>query len=166
MSTVSENVEPKPKPALRLVRPSHPATALGLAVSHLMLKPAFARLQFGDWSRILVGQINRGHCCFVADAQDQIVGFMGWLLTTQEKAEAWVEDRRGLSFEDSKAGDCVVINAWSADSNAVTRLLVRHARRAFGDKQTLYFKRHYPDGSTRPARLSVNEFVRGHLARG
>ena len=164
MSTTEENAETKP--ALRLVRSTNPATALGLAVSHLMLKPAFVRLQFGDWSRILVGQINRGHYCLVADPQERIVGFMGWLLTTQEKAEAWVEDRRGLSYADSKAGDCVVINAWSADTNAVTRMLLRHARRAFAEKQTVYYKRHYADGATRPVRLPVNEFVRGHASRG
>ena len=47
---------------LRLFRPdSPPAVALGLAVNHLMTKPAFAQLSFGDWSRILVGQINRKH---------------------------------------------------------------------------------------------------------
>jgi hypothetical protein len=40
-------------------RPDNPYVALGLAVSHLMTKPAFATLRFGEWSRILVGQINR-----------------------------------------------------------------------------------------------------------
>lgn len=155
----------EPRPALRIVRSSNPATALGLAVSHLMGKPAFARLQFGDWSRILVGQINRGHYCFAADAEDRICGFMGWLLTDRDKAEAWVEGRRGLGFADSQAGDCVVLNAWSADSLAVTHLLRRHARRIFADKATLYFKRHYPDGSTRPARLAVNAFVKQHSAK-
>ena len=152
-------------PAHRIVKVANPATALGLAVSHLMLKPAFAKLQFGDWSRILVGQINRGHYLLAVDAQERVVGFMGWLLTAQDKAEAWVEDRRGLSFEDSRAGDCVVINAWSADSNAITRAILRHARRAFADKAMVYYKRHYPDGSTRPVRLTINEFVKGHAAR-
>jgi hypothetical protein len=48
-------------PRLRLFRPAHPAIALGLAVSHLMTKPAFAHEEFGSWSRVLVGQVNRGH---------------------------------------------------------------------------------------------------------
>ena len=152
-------------PALRIVKVANPATALGLAVSHLMLKPAFARLQFGDWSRILVGQINRGHYLLAVDPQERVVGFMGWLLTSQDKAEAWVEDRRGLSFADSRAGDCVVINAWSADRNAITREILRHARRAFADKAMVYYQRHYPDGTTRPVRLTINEFVKGHAAR-
>jgi hypothetical protein len=34
--------------------PNSPYVALGLAVDHLMTKPAFSGLRFGEWSRILV----------------------------------------------------------------------------------------------------------------
>src|SRR5689334_19006146 len=135
-------------PQLRLFRPPSAAAALGLAVSHLMTKPAFANQKFGDWSRILTGQINRGHYCFVIGADHRVQGFMGWALATEEHAEGWVEGRRPLSFEDSKAGDCMVINAWSADTNAVTRFMLTEARRIARDKRTIYFKRHYKDGTT------------------
>jgi hemolysin-activating ACP:hemolysin acyltransferase len=153
------------QPALRIFKPSNAAAALGLAVSHLMTKPAFAKLQFGDWSRILVGQINRGHYCFAVDADHQVVGFMGWALATREHAEGWVEGTRGLSFEDSKSGDCMIINAWAADDNAVTRFLLAEARRVGSDKSTVYFKRHYKDGTTRPARVAVNAHVAAHIER-
>ena len=159
-------MSPQPQaPQLRLFRPPSAAAALGLAVSHLMTKPAFANLKFGDWSRILVGQINRGHYCFAIDAANQVQGFMGWALASREKAEDWVEGRRALSFDDSRDGDCMIINAWSANSNKVTRFLLAEARRIGSDKSTIYFKRHYKDGTTRPARLSVNEFVRSHVER-
>ncbi len=150
---------------LRLFRPDDPASALGIAVNHLMTKPAFANLRFGDWSRILVGQINRGHYCFVVDDTGQVRGFVGWALTSKEKAEAWVEGRRGLSYQDSSAGDCVVFNAWSANDGEVQRFLVDATRKLIRDKQTIYFKRHYGDGSTRPVRLNVNEFVAAHVGR-
>jgi hemolysin-activating ACP:hemolysin acyltransferase len=149
----------------RLFRPDRPVIALGLAVSHLMTKPAFANLKFGDWSRILVGQINRGHYAFAIDGNNEVQGFAGWALTTRDKAEAWVEGRRGLAYEDSLAGDCIVFNAWSANSRAVHRFLVDEARKIITGKQTMYFKRHYKDGSTRPVRLSVNDFVAGHIER-
>ncbi|CAA2105058.1 hypothetical protein MBUL_03003 [Methylobacterium bullatum] len=154
-----------PPPALRLLRPDKPAMALGLAVSYLMQKPAFANLRFGEWSRILVGQINRGHYCFAIDEAGQVQGFVGWALTSRDKAEAWVEGRLALSYEDSRAGECLVFNAWSANSTRVHRFLVDEARKLISDKQTLYFKRHYPDGTTRPVRLSVNDFVAGHIVR-
>lgn len=163
-----KTAQTKPAPArttLKLFRPDKPATALGLAVSHLMVKPAFANLKFGDWSRILVGQINRGHYCFAVDDKNQIQGFAGWALATREKAEAWVEGRAGLAYEDSLAGECLVFNAWSANNFRVHRFMVDEARKIIVDKETLYFKRHYRDGSTRPVRLTVNEFVGEHIKR-
>jgi hypothetical protein len=30
---------------------------------------------------------------------------------------------------------------------------------------TIYFKRHYKDGTTRPARVAVNAFVTSHIER-
>jgi len=149
---------------LRLFRPNSPVVALGLAVNHLMTKPAFARLLFGDWARILVGQINRKHYYFVTDGRN-VQGFMGWALATREKAEDWVEGRRGLSYEDSKQGDCLIFNAWAADNSRVHRFMVDQARKLIQDKQTLYFKRYYKDGSSRPVRLNVNDFVGSHVRR-
>jgi hemolysin-activating ACP:hemolysin acyltransferase len=154
-----------PRPELRVFRPDNPYIALGLAVNHLMTKPAFANCKFGDWSRILVGQINRKHFWFVVDANNQIQGFMGWALTTKDKAEAWVEGRAGLSFDDAKDGDCVVFNAWAANSLKINRFLLAEGRKVIQGKDMVYFKRHYNDGSTRPARLSVNDFVDQHIER-
>jgi hemolysin-activating ACP:hemolysin acyltransferase len=154
-----------PSPDLRLFRPESPYVALGLAVNHLMTKPAFANLRFGDWSRILVGQINRKHYAFVVDGKNQIQGFLGWALTSKEKAEAWVEGRGGLSYEDSVEGECLIFNAWAASSLEVNRFLVAEARKIMAGKDMVYFKRHYKDGSTRPARLRVNDFVARHIGQ-
>ena len=148
----------------RLVRPDQPALALGMAVNHLMTKPAFAKLKFGDWSKVLVGQINRRHFASAVDAEGQIQGFVGWALTTAERAEAWLEGR-ALSYEESLAGDCVVFNAWSASTTGAQRFLVEEARKLVRDKQTMYFRRAYADGSHRPVRLPVNQFVAGHVER-
>ena len=151
--------------ALRLFRPDKPVLALGLAVNHLMTKPAFANLGLGAWSRILVGQINRGHYAFVVDGDRRIQGFIGWALTTRDKAESWVEGRGTLSYEDCTDGDCVVFNAWSANSAAAHRFILQAARGIVKDKETIYFKRYYADGSSRPVRLSVNDFIGRHIER-
>lgn len=150
---------------LRVARPDNPYLALGLAVSHLMTKPAFGNLRFGDWSRILVGQINRKHFCFVIDGKNQVQGFLGWALASKEAAEAWVEGRGGLSYAESMQGDCIVFNAWASTGAKVNRLLLHEARKAMTGKEMAYFKRHYKDGTTRPARVAVNEFVGQHLER-
>lgn len=150
---------------LRVFRAKDPCIALGLAVSHLMTKPAFAKLPFGDWSRILTGQINRKHYYFAVDSKNQIQGFIGWALTSKEKAEAWVEGRGAVTFADSRDGDCLIFNAWAANTPEVNRFLVSQAREIIQGKDTVYFKRHYKDGSTRPVRLRVNDFVAQHLTR-
>ncbi len=92
-------------------------------------------------------------------------GFLGWALTPEALAEQWVDGRAGLRSDECREGDCVIINAFAADTGAVNRCIVDTMRKLFADKCTLYFKRHYPDGRTRPTRLSVNDFVADHLAR-
>jgi hemolysin-activating ACP:hemolysin acyltransferase len=152
-------------PKYSLFRHNNPATALGMAVNHLMTKPAFAQLKFGEWSRILVGQINRKHYCFVIDENKQIQGFLGWAITTKEKAEAWVEGRGNITGNEANQGDCVIFNAWSANKSAVNRVLLDAARQVMKGNDTMYWKRHYKDGTSRPVRMRINDFVSQHLAR-
>jgi hemolysin-activating ACP:hemolysin acyltransferase len=151
---------------LKAVRPENPYLALGLAVSHLMTKPAFANRQFGDWSRILVGQINRKHYLLVVDADGRVCGFLGWALVTKDEAEAWFENRRDVAQANGKDGDCIVCNAWAASTPAVNRFMVQEARKAAAGRDTVYFKRFYDDGTTRPVRLRVNDLLAQHLAGG
>jgi hemolysin-activating ACP:hemolysin acyltransferase len=152
-----------PHTDLKVFRPQNPYVALGLAVSHLMTQPAFAKLRFGDWSRILTGQINRNHYFFVINGKNQIQGFAGWALTSKDNAEAWVEGRRGLSFDNSRDGDCVVVNVWTASTPEANRFMVAQGRTIAEGKDTVYFKRHYADGRTRAVRLRVKDFVAQHL---
>ena len=153
-----------PREKLRVFRAKDPYIALGLAVSHLMTKPAFANLRFGDWSRILTGQINRKHYYFAVDSKNQIQGFMGWAVTSKEKAEAWVEGRGAVSFADSRDGDCLIFNAWAANTPEVNRFLVSQAREIMQGKDTVYFKRHYKDGSTGASMTSSRSISRDRRA--
>ncbi len=151
--------------ALSAWRPKDPAAALGLAVEFLSKKPAFGRLQFGEWSQVLFYQVARGHFFFVVDRDRRVRGFLGWALTSQALAEQWVESRAGLRNDECREGDCVIVNAFAAETGGANRFIVNTMRKLFATKHTLYFKRHYRDGRTRPTRLSVNDFVAGHLAR-
>jgi hemolysin-activating ACP:hemolysin acyltransferase len=155
----------KSAPGLQILRPKDPYAALGLAVSHLMTKPAFGNLRFGDWSRILVGQINRKHCFFVVDEKKQVQGFLGWALASKANAELWAEGRGALSYQDSVQGECVIFNAWAASGLKVNRFILHEARKVIADKELVYFKRHYKDGTTRTSRLTVTEFVSQHIER-
>ena len=149
--------------SLRFVRPDNDVFALGLAVNHLMTKPAFASLRFGDWSQVLVGQINRKHFWFVVDDRELVQGFMGWALATREVAEAWVTGRCDFRSEDSQDGEYVIANAWSANSTGVHRFMVAKGRQLFARRRAVYFKRHYASGKVRAVRLSLNPRVGGDL---
>jgi hemolysin-activating ACP:hemolysin acyltransferase len=148
---------------LRTVRIKDRTTALGMAVDYLMNKPAFARLPFGHWSRVLTGQINRGHYFFVLRGTD-VVGFAGWALASAEDAEAWLAGRSTPELEKGNAGDCIILNAWDAATPEANRMLLQQIRSIGRDRDWVYARREYPDGRSRPVKLSVNDFVAGHVA--
>jgi len=155
-------IEPSGSVGLKALRPGDRHQALGMAVAFLMADPAFQALRFGHWARVLAGQIRRGHYLFVAD-RIAVVGFVGWALADRAKAEAWLAGRGELSFDDSQAGEIVVLNAWKTVTPAANRFLIRALRELFLDKQALYYKRFYASGRVRPVRLRVNDFVAAHL---
>ena len=157
-----------PSPAntdMRVFQPRDARVALGMAVSYLMTDPVFARLPFGQWSRVLVGQVNRGHFLFAIEGT-KVVGFAGWALTTKDKAEAWLTENREPTSADSRAGEVVLINAWKASGGGAHRLLVAALRHVVRGKEMVYARRFYRDGRLRPVRLAVNQFVDRHLAHG
>ncbi|MFZ3352302.1 MAG: sulfotransferase [Xanthobacteraceae bacterium] len=145
---------------LRIWRPDDPAVALGLAVEFLVKQRNFAQLPFGGWSRVLMGQINRGHFCFVVDAQRRVHGFLGWALTDERLAELWLEGRATLTDADCRAGNCVIVNAWAAPSTEANNLLIDESIRLFGQKLRIYGRRYDTRGEPRPRRISSPlEFV-------
>jgi hemolysin-activating ACP:hemolysin acyltransferase len=147
---------------LRIKRFDNRATALGLAVNYLMNKPAFARLPFGHWSRILAGQIRRGHYFFVC-TEKGVVGFAGWALGSEAEAEAWASGSPSAQAMEGTTGDCIVLNAWAAESNDINRFLLNEMRRVGRGKAALFAKREYPDGRKRLLRLNANEIAEKHI---
>ena len=149
---------------LQAAKPANKHTALGYAVSYLMTKPAFATQPFGVWSRVLVGQLNRGHYLFVHRGA-KVAGFAGWAITNRQRAEDWLANRGDIPFEESTSGDCFVFNAWAADDFRAHRFLLDTMRPVFASCDDIYYKRQYKDGRVRPVRLSVNDFVASHVDR-
>lgn len=139
--------------------------AVGLAVRFMVGHPAYAELPFGSWSAALCNQVGRGHYAFVIDGSNEVVGYAGWAMAPEAKAEAWAEGRLELSDEECRVGDCLIMNAWIANSNAVNRFLVDAVRAGAQDKKTIYFRRVYSDGRLKVVRLPVNEFFANHLTR-
>ena len=158
----SRPTDPASPSALSAIRDRDRYRALGRAVSYLMTKPAFARLSFGHWSRILTGQVNRRRYFFVVRG-GTIVGFLGWAVTTEEMADRWLDGTHPLKAEDSNAGDCILINAWAANDGAVQRFVIENLRRVGQGKRLLYGKRVYADGRVRNLKVPVSRFVPNHI---
>ena len=154
-----------PETDMRFVRINDVNTAVGAAVRLMMSEPAFSGLGFGEWARVIDGQVARGHCGFVVDAYSQIVGFAGWALAPEAKAEAWANHGLMLSDADCREGDCLIVNAWLAKDSTVNRFLLKTFRSIGVSKKTAYFRRNYRGGVTRVVRLPVNKFVSRHIAR-
>jgi tetratricopeptide (TPR) repeat protein len=150
--------------ALKIWSPVDNRAALGMAVDYLSKKAVFARLMFGEWSRTLANQAGRGHQLFVVDGDEQVFGYLGWALTHEPLAEQWLQGRSSLTDDQCRGGDCVLVNAWAADTVEAERLVLAAAREIIQDKKMIYFKRFYSDGRARPVRLSANKFMAGHVA--
>ncbi len=75
----------------------------------------------------------------------------------------WLAGQGELSFEDSKAGEIMLINAWAAETNDVTKIILERLRVIGRVQKMVYFKRLYPDGRIHSGRLSVNAFVDAHI---
>lgn len=145
-------------------RPESSVVALGLAVGYLQSKPAFAGLHFGSWSKILIGQINRKDYFLFASPEKRIVGMLGWAYLQRKVAEAWLVNQPIADTLDQN-GDCIVFNVWSGDDAGVHRALLLASRAACVGRETIYYKRFYGNGRVRNVRLSVNDFMAGHLSK-
>ena len=144
------------KAALNAWRPHSSAASVGLAVEYLSTKPAFAALPFGQWSQVLFHQVARGHYLFVVDQDRRIRGFVGWALTEERLAELWLAGGSGLTNVQCLDGDCVIVNAWSADTPDVNRFILQAMRKLFAAQRAVYYKRHYADGRERAVRLALS----------
>ena len=84
---------------LAFVREKNRFAAMGLAVAHLMARPAFAGASFGHIATLLAGQINRGDYAFVLSGR-KVVGFAGWAWVGEALGEAWLREERTVTAAD------------------------------------------------------------------
>ncbi len=150
------------KAVYKTMRDKNAYAALGRAVSYLMTKPSFASLNFGHWAKTLTGQINRKHYFFVLK-EERVVGFLGWAFVDEARAKEWVQGRADIRGDESIDGDCIVINAWAADTEEINRFILRQIRIIMKDCKAAYAKRFYKNGKVRPLRVTINDFVATHI---
>ena len=162
MRAATSDTEPRPAPPKGLVmrKMGDRLAALGRASAYLATSPAFAATPFGHMTRILIGQINRGHYGFI-ERDGAVVGFIGWARATEAQGDAWLEGRRALSDEEAREGDCALINVWRADAPDVSRFIIARLRAALGPTRIVFARRRYADGRVRSVRLPLDQIRLG-----
>ena len=137
---------------MRILQVENPYLALGLVVEYLRDKPEIAKLPFGEWTSVLVGQLVRKQYFFIIE-NELIVGFIGWALTNKEKADQWLLGKE-LKSKDCLDGECLLINIWAANTDKVNTKIFNLLKYMFRNKSYIYSKRH-KNGIIKPIRFKV-----------
>lgn len=128
--------------------------ALGLIAEYLAQSPVFSSQYFGDWTKMLMGQINRDHY-LIAWRGERVVGFVGWARCDLEEAEAWLTGLHTASSQSFLNGSCMIINAWKTDENDVIYFLRKCLQKDVPGIEWIFGKRVYPNGTVREIRRPV-----------
>jgi hypothetical protein len=122
--------------------------SLGLLARYVASTPPFSGFELGPSITTLLHQINDG-THLVASREDQIVGYLGWLRTTEEIARGWVELTGPLKpHPDATA---IAVTILLAEEPGDVLRLIRAAKRA-EPGLSVYWKRYFTDGRPPSAR--------------
>jgi hemolysin-activating ACP:hemolysin acyltransferase len=135
--------------------------ALGIAVELLFRRPPFLNFKFGKVVSMLRGQILRGHY-LIAYRGARPVGYSGWAECTQEIADRWLRDGYMPTYQECSGGECAMLITVVSTEVATTVALIRAMRQRYPNRR-VYFKREYPDGTTRKA-VAFNRSPEGQEA--
>lgn len=128
--------------------------SLGLLAHYLSKHPPFDTFEFGPSISTLLHQINNG-THLIASRNDAIVGYIGWLNTTDEIAKDWLENNGNLSHDPS--GTSIAVTIFAADRQEDIMRIMRAAKRAKPGR-SVYWKRYFQDGrDPAPRRVTVEK---------
>ncbi|MEM9523898.1 MAG: hypothetical protein AAF982_07865 [Pseudomonadota bacterium] len=141
------------QPAIKIVSLAPSVEAFGLAMDYLSRHRPFA-----DYSvRNLAIAVRIQLQCrqnLAAINGDEIVGYAGWLITNETRAQHWLERDEPLIQETNPSSRAAALTIVVSGSSAVTRRLIRGARELNKDIR-VYFKRDYPGEKKHPKKASV-----------
>jgi hypothetical protein len=142
--------------AVAYARLRNSAESFGLVVDYLARVEPFSRYDLGNFVMAVKAQLGSG-CHVAATRGGRLVGYCGWLATTDAVAAAWAAGEGQLRPSSPGAAGAAAVTIVAAETATILRPLIRAAR-AQGPGWRLYFKRQYA-ASGRPARKSSVENV-------
>ena len=112
--------ENRSKPAAISRLPKNPYS-LALASQLLANVQLFTQFEFGPTVKTLFHQIHNG-THLIAEKNDSIVGYLGWLRTTDEIARNWIE--KGGQLKQQADGKAVAVTIFYAiDPKDIIRMI-------------------------------------------
>ncbi len=122
--------------------------SLGLLARYVAAAPPFSAFELGPSISTLLHQINDG-THLVATRDDRIIGYLGWLRTTEEIARAWLDNTGPLKpHPDASA---IAVTILLADDPGDVLRMIRAAKQA-EPGLSVYWKRYFIDGRPPSAR--------------
>ena len=140
-------------PSLTIASFASTPLSLGLLCDFVSRFSPFDAFEFRQITVTLRHQLE-AQCNLVAGCDDEIVGYLGWIRTTPQIAEAWLADQGPLT---ATAGDAAaaVVTVVVATSPRFILPMIKHAKAAHPDID-VYWKRQFAAGK-RPAKRSVRK---------
>ncbi len=123
--------------------------SLGLLARYVSANPPFNEFEFGPSITTLLHQINND-THLVATRQDRIVGYLGWLHTSEEIARAWLDKSAPLTPDP--AATAIAVTLFLADEPGDVLRMIRAAKRS-EPGVSVYWKRYFTDGRPPAPRL-------------
>jgi hypothetical protein len=122
--------------------------SLGLLARYVAATPPFSEFELGPSITTLLHQINDG-THLVATRNDRIVGYLGWLRTTEEIAKGWLDMSGPL--KPHPEATAIAVTIFLADEPGDGLRMIRAAKRA-EPGLSVYWKRYFTDGRPPSAR--------------
>jgi hypothetical protein len=126
--------------------------SLGLLSDFVSTHPPFDRFEFRLMTQTLKFQLEN-QCHIVAGLDDQIAGYLGWIPTTIEVAEAWMENA-GPLIANLEFRQAVIPTVLVTIEPRIMLPLIKHAK-TINPGIPVYWKRQFSD-----ERLEVKRAVR------
>lgn len=133
--------------------------AFGMIIEYLSETDVFRTFDLSAISDVVRRQLADGHNLAAFDGK-QVLGYAGWLHTTEHVGSEWVENRAILKPLPAADSDAVALTVFAVSDKVLTARLIRGARELNKGKR-VFFKRGY-DGVVRPSRKqAVLNFTAG-----
>jgi hypothetical protein len=137
--------------ALTFERVSSSPYSLGMICEFVARFPPFNDFEFGVVVKTLLYQLESASH-LAAGLDDRLVGYVGWISTTREIAEAWLDRDAQLrpAFENA---DTLAVTILAAEEPSYIAPLIREAK-VRHPGHSVFWKRYYTDGRL-PAKRRV-----------